>query len=77
MTATTSTVLNFLSERLCKVAGSQMAGVHVIGEKRDSTSQTMISPAQLKPELRTKLVRIFLASAITVQDERGVGPRSD
>ena len=40
-----------------EVAGSQMVGVHVIGEKRDSTSQTMISPVQLKPELKTKLVR--------------------
>jgi hypothetical protein len=34
-----------------------MVGVHVIDEKKDLTSQTMISPAQLKPELRTKLVR--------------------
>lgn len=46
-----------------------MVGVHVIDEKKDLTSQTMISPVQLKPELRTKLVRIFLVLAIAVQDE--------
>lgn len=49
--------LFFFSSVYEEVAGSQMVGVHVIDEKRDSTSQTMISPAQLKPELRTKLVR--------------------
>jgi hypothetical protein len=40
-----------------EVAGTQMLGVHLIDEKKDLTSQTMISPVQLKPELRTKLVR--------------------
>lgn len=46
-----------------------MLGVHLIDEKKDLTSQTMISPVQLKPELRTKLVRIFLVLDIAVQDE--------
>lgn len=69
MTAAMSTVLLFLSEHLCKVAGSQMVGVHAIDERKDLTSQTMISLVQLKPEPRTKLVRIFLVLVITVQDE--------
>jgi hypothetical protein len=47
----------FFSCPLKEVAGSQMLGVHVIDEKKDLTMQTMISPAQLKLELRTKLVR--------------------
>jgi len=39
------------------VAGSQMVGAHVIDERKGLTNLTMISPAQLKPELRTRLAR--------------------
>jgi hypothetical protein len=39
------------------VADSQMVGAHVIGERKGLTNQTMIFLAQLKPELRTRLVR--------------------
>lgn len=69
MTAAMSTVLNFLFERLCKVVGFLTVGVRVIDERKDLTNQTMIFPAQLKPELRTKLVRIFSVLEIIVQDE--------
>jgi len=39
------------------VAGSQMVGAHVIEERKGLTNQTMTFPAQLKPELRTRLAR--------------------
>jgi hypothetical protein len=40
-----------------EVADSYTVGVHVIDGKKYLTNQAMISPAQLKPKVRTKLVR--------------------
>ncbi|KAL6639285.1 hypothetical protein ACP70R_023015 [Stipagrostis hirtigluma subsp. patula] len=37
------------------VAGSQMVGAHVTDARKGLTNQTMTFPAQLKPELRTRL----------------------
>lgn len=40
-----------------EVADSQMVGAPVIDERKNSTNPTMTFPAQLKPELRTRLAR--------------------
>jgi hypothetical protein len=40
-----------------EVADSQMVGAPVIDERKNSTNLTMTFPAQLKPELRTRLAR--------------------
>lgn len=45
-----------------------MVGAPAIDERKNSTNLTMTFPAQLKPELRTRLARIFLE--LDVQDEK-------
>jgi hypothetical protein len=40
-----------------EVADSQMVGAPVIDERKNSTNLIMTFPAQLKPELRTRLAR--------------------
>ncbi|XP_020974132.1 uncharacterized protein LOC107630017 isoform X13 [Arachis ipaensis] len=51
-------VLSLLFVHTCRVADSQMAGALVSDVKRDFRNQIMIFQAQLRPEPKTKLVRI-------------------
>ncbi|XP_038980111.1 uncharacterized protein LOC103703464 isoform X2 [Phoenix dactylifera] len=53
-------VQSLLFGHSCKVEGSRMGGVLVNDVRKGSRNQTMIFPAQLKPELKIKLVKTFL-----------------